>query len=54
MLGVHELRETDIENVSEARDRFLDQFNSQAQKIESTSSLRKLRETIKHKQEKLE
>jgi hypothetical protein len=36
LLGVHQTRETYIENISEARERFLDQFNQQAIKIRST------------------
>ena len=33
LLGVHENREIDLENISEARDRFLRQFNEQTMKI---------------------
>jgi hypothetical protein len=36
LLGVHQKREIFIENISEARERFLDQFNQQALKIKST------------------
>ena len=36
LLGVHSKREIYIENISEARERFLEQFNTQAQKIKGT------------------
>jgi hypothetical protein len=38
---VHQSREIYIENISEARERFLDQFNQQAIKIKSTLKIMK-------------
>ena len=44
LLGVHDKREIYIENISEARERFLGQFNEQAQRIKGT--LKSLKRTL--------
>ena len=53
LLGVHQKREIYIENISEARERFLDQFNFQAKKIKGTLISIK-RKAVKHGQKEEE